>query len=268
MILPVMVVFSGCSWNRNRLKVDITGISIPEVKVLRYDLDLFRTSQTNLKNDLEKIKHQYYFFLGTDLNDPKKLDEMKSYLENPRNIDFRKACDNKFRDISRIEKDLTSAFRHWKYYFPQARIPRVYTYISGGDYENPVQLADSVMIIALDNYLGKDFKPYFTDGVPLYKAERMTEEHIVPDCAKEIVNKIFPENPAAMTLLEGMVESGKRLYMAEALIPDIPEYLTLNYTRKQYDWVRKNESHVWRSAVCRRGEIPRFDAGFSSLFSL
>jgi len=40
------------------------------------------------------------------------------------------------------------------------------------------------MIIALDTYLGKDFKPYLGDGLALYKAERMTEDNIVPDCGQ------------------------------------------------------------------------------------
>jgi hypothetical protein len=248
-LLLLITALGGCNWHKNRLNVDVSGVNVSEVKVHRYDIDLFKVSVSDPRNGLEKIKNTYYFFLGTNLDDPKKLGEMKAYLENPRTIDFHNACENKYKDLSKVEKDLTNAFRHWKYYFSQAKMPRVYSYISGGDYTNPVQLADSVLIIGLDNYLGKDFKPYFSDGLALYKAERMTEDHIVPDCVREIAEGMFPESNAPLTVLGGMLESGKRQYFINALIPDIPEYLKLDYTKEQYDWAVKNESHIWAALV-------------------
>jgi hypothetical protein len=244
-----MIASGGCNWHKNRLEVDVSGVKMADVRIHRYDIDLFKVPVTGLRAGLERIQHSYYFFLGADLNDAKKLDEMKAYLENPRNIDFQKASEIQFRDLSGIEKELTGAFRHWKYYFPGVRIPRVYSYISGGDYTNPVQLADSVLIIALDTYLGKDFKPYFADGLALYKAERMTKDQIVPDCAREIVNSMYPEPAAPMTLLGGMVEAGKRQYMVEALIPGLPGYRKLDYSLSQYNWAEKNETHVWAAMI-------------------
>ena len=248
----IIIAFGGCNWHKNRLQVDVSGVRVPDVKIHRYDLDLFRVPVTDLRNGLEKIQNEYYFFLGTNLNDPKKLEDMRAYLENPRNIDFQKSCASKLKDLSGVEKDLTDAFRHWKFYFPDVKIPRVYTYISGGDYTNPIQLADSVLIIGLDNYLGKDFKPYFSDGLAIYKAERMTADHIVPDCAKEITGAMFPESSAPMTLLGGMVEAGKRQYLVDALIPDIPGYLKLDYSKEQYAWAEKNETHVWAALIENR----------------
>ncbi|MCX6247712.1 MAG: hypothetical protein NTW10_08260 [Bacteroidetes bacterium] len=247
--LSIVIAFGGCNWQKNRLQVDVSGVGVPDVRIHRYDVDLFKVPVSNLKNGLEQIQNSYYFFLGTDLGDPKKLDEMRAYLENPRTIDFQKASEIRFKDLSKVEKDLTDAFRHWKYYYPDIRIPRVYSYISGGDYSSPVQLVDSVMIIGLDNYLGKDFKPYLSDQLALYKAERMTEDHIVPDCAREIVNAMYPETVAPNTLLGGMVEAGKRQYFVDALIPDIPGYLKLDYTKAQYTWAEKNETHVWAALV-------------------
>jgi hypothetical protein len=248
----MVVAIGGCSWHKNRLQADVSGVRIAAVKIHRYDIDLFKVPVTDLQAGLERIRKTYYFFLGTNLNDTKKLDEMRSYLENPRNIDFQKASESRFKDLSKVEKDLTETFRHWKFYFPEAKIPRVYSYISGGDYTGPVQLADSVMIIALDTYLGKDFKPYFSDGLALYQTQRMTEDHIVPDCAKEIVNAIYPETFAPNTLLGGMVEAGKRKYIMDALIPDVPGYLKMDYTKEQYNWVEKNEFHIWAALIENR----------------
>lgn len=252
LLVLIIVVISGCSRHRDRLHADVSHVTVADVKIHRYDQDLFNIPLTNLQSGLEKIQHAYYFFLGTDLSDQKKLDEMRAYLENPRNIDFQKTCERQYKDLSKIEKDLTDAFRHWKFYFPDTKMPRVYSYISGGDYDNPVQLADSVMIIALDTYLGKDFKPYFADGLALYQAERMTEDHIVPDCAREIANAIYQPPIAPTTLLSAMVEAGKHQYLIDALIPDIPGYVKMNYTQNQYRWVQKNETHVWAALIENR----------------
>jgi len=254
-LLITFVLFAfitGCNWRKDRLKVDVSKISIPDVKIHRYDVDLFKIRIPDLQNGLEAIKNEYYFFLGTNLGDPKKLDEMRAYLENPRTIDFQKACIIPFTDLSDVEKGLTDAFRHWKYYFPDGNIPRVYSYISGGDYANPVRMADSVMLIALDTYLGKDFKPYFSDGLPAYKVERMTRAHIVADCAREIASTLCPENPSVMNLLDAMLDAGKRLYLTDALIPVVPGYLKMDYTPAQFEWVQKNESHVWASIIENR----------------
>jgi hypothetical protein len=252
LLLLIILAFTACSWHKNRLQVDVSHIKIADVKIHRYDRDLFKVPVSDLRSGLMQIQHDYYFFLGTDLNDTKKLDDMRAYLENPRNIDFQNTCENRYKDLSAVEKDLTEMFRHWKFYFPEAKMPRVYSYISGGDYTNPVQLADSVLIIALDTYLGKDFKPYFADGLSLYQVERMNQDHIVPGCAREIVNAIYQSPAAPATLLGAMVEAGKHQYLVDALIPGVPAWLKLNYTKSQYDWAVKNETHIWAALIENR----------------
>ncbi len=250
--LLIILLFNSCTWHKDRLQIDVSNIKIADVKIHRYDRDLFRIPVNDLQAGLQQIQHEYYFFLGTNLNDPKKLDDMRAYLENPRNIDFQRTCETQYNDLSKIEKDLTELFRHWKFWFPDVKAPRVYTYISGGDYTNPVQLADSVMIIALDTYLGKDFKPYFADGLALYQVERMNNDHILPDCAKEIAGAIYQPPTAPATLLGGMVEAGKHQYLVDALLPGIPAWLKLNYSKSQYDWVVKNEMHIWAALIENR----------------
>ena len=252
LFLAFTFIMAGCNWHKDRLKIDVSGIHIPDIRIGRYDVDLFKVSPANLANDLKKMQKDYDFFLGTNLDDPSKLDQMRVYLENPRTQDFHRAAAEKFRDLTTIEKELTTAFRHMEYYYPGIKIPKFYSYISGGDYEHPVQLADSVVIIALDTYLGKDFKSYFSDGVPQYQVERMTPEHIVPDVMKIMAGSIYPENPSAMTLLDQMLEAGKVHYWLDAMIPDDPVNLKFGYTPAQVEWIEKNEVHVWAAIIGNR----------------
>lgn len=248
----LIFTLNSCNWHKDPLKIDVSSVKIPIVKIQRYDQDLFKIPLNDLKAGLIAIQSRYFFFLGTDLNDTTKLADMRGYLMNPRNIDFQKAVQEKFKDLTPVEKDLTDGFRHIKYYFPEAELPRTYSYISGGDYENPVQLADSVLIIALDTYLGSDFKPYLSDGVSLYKTQRMTPDHIVPDCMRSFVNRLAPPNMSANTFLDQIIDAGKRLYLLDAFIPGIAGNLKMNYTTGQFAWISKNESHVWSAIIENR----------------
>jgi hypothetical protein len=247
-----VLLVSGCWWKKNRLNIDVSGIHVKEIVIHRYDIDLFKIPPGDLAEGLRSIQKEYPFFLGNGLYDSLKLAGMKAYLTNPRNIDFHKTCEEKFRDLKPIEKELTDAFRHYKYYFPDARIPRIYSYISGGDYDNPVVVSDSVMIIALDTYLGKDFQPYLSDGVPVYRTDRMTPEHVVTDCMNALIYSRYPANPSAMMLLDKMVEAGKHLYLLDAFLPDYPDSLKMDYTVGQEQWIIKNEVHVWAAIIENR----------------
>lgn len=246
------ISLGSCSGKRNRLEVDITQVRIPEVVIHRYDLDLFKVDIRDMQSGLERLRPDYRFFLETDLSDPKNLSEMKSYLLNPRNIEFHTAVTRKYRDVGILESELTDAFRHYRYYFPGSRIPRVYAYISGGTCNLPVQMADSVMLIGLDNYLGKEFKPYIADGLPAYRVERMNADRVVPDCMRALINSVRPGQLPGNNLLEQMIEAGKGIYFLEALIPDHPAHLIIGYTEKQEAWIEKNEAYVWAAIIDNR----------------
>jgi hypothetical protein len=245
----ILLTLHSCNFHKNRLKVNVSDIKIPPVKIYRYDQALFQIPLTDLEYGLKSIQSRYAFFLGTDLSDPAKLAEMKDYLTNPRNIDFNRAVQAKYSNVSRLEEDLTDAFRHCRYYFPGTPVPRFYSYISGGDYDYPVRIADSVMIIALDSYLGADFRPYLSDGIPQYKALRMVPGQIVPDCMRSMIEAMVPPDMQSMTFLDQVVEAGKRLYLLDAFLPETAGDIKMKYTKDQYTWATENESHIWSAIV-------------------
>lgn len=247
-----LICLGACSDGKDRLNVDISGVRIPEVVIHRYDLDLFNLDIRDLQSGLERLRPDYRFFLETNLSDPVNLSEMKSYLLNHRNIEFHAAVARKYRNVGPLQATLTDAFRHFLYYYPGSRIPRVYAYISGGTYNYPVQMADSVLLIGLDNYLGKEFKPYIADGLPAYRVERMNTDRVVPDCMRALINSVRPSQLPGNNLLEQMIEAGKGIYFLEALIPDHPAHLIIGYTEKQEAWIEKNEASVWAAIIDNR----------------
>ena len=247
-LLIFIMACCGCG-RRNNADVDVSKIDCPPVKIQRYDLDLFNANTADLSNNLKQLQPKYRLFLGDSMDDPSRISSLKEYLENSRNQDFIKAVRLKYPEVSGIEKGLTEAFKHLKYYFPSFHIPLVYAFISGGDHEYPVQFSDSVLLIGFDNYLGKDYAPYREDGVSLYQMNRMDEAYVVPDCARLLASANFPVETGGTSLLDIMVEAGKRLYLQDAILPGAPEWIKIGYTRKQYDWITANEKHVWAAII-------------------
>jgi len=247
-----LVLSPGCGHDHGRLDADISAEGMMPVRIHRYDLDLFRVNMAHLQQDLESLRPAYRFFLDTDLGDTAKLTAMKDYLENPRNREFQKAVETRYQQLSGVEEELSSAFQHYRHYYPGFKIPRVYAYISGGDYNFPVQFADSVLLIGLDNYLGRDFKPYVADGLPLYRMSLMNSGKIVPDCMRVLCKMAYPEQYPGNTLLEQMIDAGRRLLFVDAMIPGTDDRLKIGFSKEQYDWIVKNEAHVWAAIIENR----------------
>lgn len=247
-----IVILSGCDQGNQRLDVDVSNISLADVKIHRYDVDLFKVRKDHLRKDIESLKPEYPVFLDTDLGSPETLESLKSYLESPRTIGFHAAVDSQFRNISALEKDLTEALKHYLYYYPGFKVPDVYTYISGGEYDYPVAFGDHVLVIGLDNYLGSRFKPYVSDGLPAYRMFRMEPSNIIPDCMNVLGKIAYPNKLPGNNLLAQMIEAGKRLLFMEAMMPQTEKRLLIGYSKEQYDWIAKNEAHVWAAIIENR----------------
>ncbi len=245
----LVLAVTGCKSPGNRLDVDISKIKIPEVVIHRYDLDLFRMDPGKLSAGLIHLQPQYRFFLGSGVPDTAHLRALKEYLENERNRTLFSEVERQFKDVTPIEQELTEAFRHCLYYFPEWKVPVVYSFISGGDYMNPVHLADSVMLIAFDCYLGRKNEFYVRDALPLYRINRTDPGYLLPDALDAIGTSLFPEGVPGNNLLAQMVEAGKRLWFIDAMIPATAGYLKIGYTEEQYNWAVKNEEHVWAAII-------------------
>jgi len=245
----LLLIATACNWSKSRLDIDVSHIPPEEVNIYRYDQALFDIPLDQLPEGLEEIKPEFLFFLDTDLTDSARINNLKEYMTHVRTVEFYQEVCRKYPDLPLLETELTDAFRHLKYYYPDIRIPRVYTYISGGEYDAPVQFVDSVLLIALDSYLGVGFKPYAADRIPVYRMQRMVEENILPDCIRAMQVSLYPVQYPGNTLLDQMVDAGKRVYLIDAVIPAYPDRYKIGYTEDQMDWATANEAHVWSAII-------------------
>jgi hypothetical protein len=62
---------------------------------------------------------------------------------------------------------------------------------------------------------------------------------------KNIIDDIFPPNYFDMSLLDVMIDQGKRMYLLDLLMPEVNPELKLGYTKEQYKGATDNEALIW-----------------------
>jgi hypothetical protein len=111
-------------------------------------------------------------------------------------------------------------------------------------------LADEkAVVIGLDCYLGETEEFYGQIGIPVYASERMTKAHLVNDVFKAIYTNHFSQKTASKTILEEMIEAGKKLYFLEAMQPMLADHLIIGYRESQLQWTIEHQSEVWAFLV-------------------
>ena len=215
------------------------------VEIKRYGQALFSIDKSNLQQELEKLQPEYAFFLDGDLSDTFNLNSMRNYLNDSLLIMVASDCSKTYLNLDQTNRELTSAFANLKKHMPEFESPEVFTYISGFAHDKQVVYFDSVMIIALDMYLGPDYDFYKYLGLPFYRIKRTYPEYIVPDCLQTIVKGFINRDSTGRMLLEQALMYGKMLHFAKLLLPETPDSLIIGYTGQQMDWIANNEAQVW-----------------------
>lgn len=237
--LLICISLSACSsCNTNKVEdTDTDGIK-------RYEVELFSIDTTDFEDGIADIYPRYKLFLGSQMPDENGMRQLKNFVTDSlirSTFDYTMKV---FPDVSNLNNEFNAAFLIMQQNIPEIQVPHIYTYVSGFDIQMPVKYADSALIIGLDLYLGKNYKPYMEQGFPMYIINRLSPEYILSDAFKEIAWSRLPAMPAS-TLLDAMIEQGKTIYFAEVMLPDAkPEYL-MKYTAQQLKWIEANEQSLW-----------------------
>ncbi len=244
-LIIIAIIFSTSCNRSNIHKIDPDDVQLEKINVKRYEQALFRINKSMLNTELEKLQPLFPMFLAGDMNDSLNLKRIKDYITDTLLIAVYNDCINEYPDLSEIEGELTEAFRYFKYYFPEKKLPDVYTYVSGFDYEYPIQYFDDHLMIALDMYLGADYLRYKKLGLANYILRRFSRDYIVRDCMFVMAQTQLDSKQESQSLLDMMFIEGKKLWVTKTMIPDIPETVLFDYTEQQMDWAKKGEATVW-----------------------
>jgi uncharacterized protein YjaZ len=250
LFLGSLLFLTSCG--HDRLDVDTGNVSVPDITIKRLDQDLFLMDTSAIEKESEKLQakygHFYSIFISRIINNGDLRDS--SYSLRLKQFIFDRDMRETFETVSKlysntdtIKKEIADVFAHFKYYFPERKLPAVVTMISG--YNSPVVSIDSTLALGLEMYMGSSNKFYQMAAFPRYKTLFMNKSNLVPDAAREWMINEFPYNMNKSDFLSEIVYVGKIMYLMDALMPEVNDTVKIKYTQKQMDYCTQNEFNVW-----------------------
>tara|TARA_B100002049_G_C16074946_1_gene374505 strand:+ start:1253 stop:2113 length:861 start_codon:yes stop_codon:yes gene_type:complete len=147
-----------------------------------------------------------------------------------------------FSNLDNEKSEIQSFYNNFTSYFPKYELPRLITLISDVKYENRVILADSLLLIGLDNYLGSEH-PFYS-SMPKYISDNLIRRMIISDIAEEYAYYVIPR-VNFYTFLDKIIFYGKVLYFKDIMLPKLEDRHKIGYSNLSMDWARQNEHYVW-----------------------
>jgi len=237
-------------------KIDVSNIPV-NIKIERFDKDFGETRTKPMAQQAAYLQKKYGIFYrdfialilqDQDINirDTAYFKLLRQVFANQAYNDLKHDVDSVYPNVDKPQDEVTDAFRHIKYYFPQKKLPRVYAYFSG--FEAQTVIGDGYFGIGLDLFLGGNsrFYPALTKSYPHYLSRNFNAQNIAPRVVEGMAREdMFPENDTNKSLLSKMIYNGKIMYFMDQMLPDVPDTTKIGYTGAQLKWCQDFESKIW-----------------------
>ena len=237
-LLLILFSFYSCK-NETGVSEDVSRIQL-NLEVVRFDKEFAEANP----GDIPALKHKFPYLFPKQYADSVWIAKLNDTLQK----EIYSEVNAEFPNFVKETADLELLFKHVLYYFPNYKVPKVITVVSDVDYTNRVILADTLLLIGLDNYLGKDHR--FYGGIDQYIAAGLDKEYLLSDIASAFV-KTTLRFPSDRTFLVQMIYYGKELYLKDKLIPLATDAQKIVYTTEELEWAQANEEQIWRYFIER-----------------
>ena len=249
----ISLLLSACGRSK---KIDVSNIHV-DVKIERFDLEFDAMKTKPMAQQAAYLQKKYGDFYrhivalliqddDVNINDTAYFKLLRQVFAGQPYKDLKHDVDSVYPNVDIPQAELTDAFRHIKYYFPQKRLPKVYAYLSG--FEAQTVIGNGYFGVGLDLFLGGNsrFYPALTEAYPHYLSRNFNTENITPRVVEGMAREdMFPENDSSKTLLSKMIYNGKIMYFMDQILPDEPDTIKIGYTGAQLKWCQQFESNVW-----------------------
>lgn len=245
------VIFYSCE--HHWLDVDVSKVNIKEVKIERTEKEIFGIDKNHIKEEshqlLAKYGSLYESFMQNIIAPPLGIKDtmfeqkLINFITDNDMLSAYNDCEKTFQDLSELEKKLTLSFQYFHYHFPEKRLPKVISAMSGFNYS--IIKADTFLTVCLEMYLGSKNKFYDMLQYPAYKRNNMNPENLYPDLIRGWMLDEFPKPAGKDDLLSEMIYQGQILYLLDAMMPDEGDTTKIGFTKKQLDWCERNNENIW-----------------------
>lgn len=245
-ILILSALFSSCKKEPQEclLDEDILKNKV-DLEIIRLEKDFFGAkSATDFSYLFEK--HPYfadkYLLISTY---PSKEELAAELLATHQDTLMRELYDEvniHYPEITDLEKELTNAFKYIKHYFPEFRVPKVYTFVSG--FSSDLYIDEEMIVIGLDYFLPANHR-FQAPDVPEYIAKRYEANYIVPMIVTAISSTYNKTDLKQNSLIAEMIYYGKAYHFTKAILPCTEDEFIIGYTSEEVAACFDNEVLIW-----------------------
>lgn len=258
LFLIILITFFLSACKENKWDIELGNIK-EDVKIKRFEKDLFNIDTSSYSVSIKKLHSEYpvifnaykEYIFRLPPNDSSIIYEIfrKDFIGQKDMRTLYNDVQQKFGDkeIKKIENDLSDAFSHIKYYYPDDMLPQVVTVITAFGFQSFTY--ENTLGISLDLFLGEDYKFYRAPQIDFsgYQTRRFKQEYIVPEVLKTIFGwKYSHDEYTDNTMLSEMIFSGKTLLFLDAMKPELHDSLKIGYTTEQLAWLKDYEGEIWK----------------------
>ncbi|MDQ4140272.1 MAG: hypothetical protein M3142_07080, partial [Bacteroidota bacterium] len=150
-----LLLVTSCRQKSCEIDPKIAAINV-NLPIQRLEKDLYASKS---KEDVSRFLQANPLFDHLYLQvDPKRLDDnfvgsLYGLVTNPQLNKFVAETEQAFGNLEAQQRDLVTAFKHIKYYYPKTNLPRVQTFVSGLLGPDLV-VSDSLIVLGLDYFVG------------------------------------------------------------------------------------------------------------------
>lgn len=260
--LIALLFFASCKDGKK--SPDTSAIKV-NLQVQRFEKDFFAIDTNNIAASFPVLQQKYPVFfadfiqniLGLSIAEggAKADSAIKLFLRDYRIV--KDTADKVFSDFSRIEEEIKQGIRYAKYYFPTYEAPeKLITFIGPLDaiFQTPTGktgdvITQDALAVGLQLHLGSEASIYQSQSAqslfPKYVSAKFSPQYIPVNSLKNIVDDIYPPNPADKSLLDFCIDKGKRLYLLDKFLPNTADSLKIGYSSSQLAGCYKNEGLIW-----------------------
>ena len=148
-----------------------------------------------------------------------------------------------FASFETEKAQIKTLFKHIKHNHKNFKVPKIITLITHLDYEHKVIYADSLLLVSLDMFLGKNSEVY--QDFPAYLSQNFEKSHLQVAIAKAIGTHFF-NPPKNRQFINMMVNEGKKMYMIDRYLPKISDAQKIGYSANKLAWAQANEMAIWK----------------------
>ncbi|MCL1934115.1 MAG: gliding motility protein GldB [Candidatus Azobacteroides sp.] len=234
-----------CSGNK-------TNEESPEFTIIRFDTDLYRYLTQNLSDSDLQNHNDFLNIFGEGILAIGKSDSagfysrLKAYFSEPTLMGIYRDEQEKFADLTDINKELSKGLYVFLQQFPQIKPPKIYMHVSG--FNQNVVVTDDILSLSADKYLGADY-PVYQNFFYDYQRQQMTPDRIVPDYLLGFMMANLPFSGDEDVLLDRILYEGKLRYMLSQLLPDRQDREYVGYDKEQYEWCMQYQSLIWKTIL-------------------